>query len=150
MRSIIHILAAFSIVAFFAMNMAEGKKCRQQKMDRNIPNQYLGCFRIELAHSEPQMPLIFCEGISQNPEPWNRVKDKCGCEGDVKPWAPSCQLDFDQAQIRLTCKDAATVECREAVKYWGEAYRSAPNAADPTCYRGDPNYRASQEAAESC
>ena len=82
--------------------------------------------------------------------------DRCGCE--INERAPPCAQDIDYSNFcrgpnfcsRITCKDTATAECREAVQSWGEAYRSAPNAADPKCYNDDPNYRASQAAAENC
>ena len=47
-------------------------------------------------------------------------------------------------------KESATAECRDAVEQWAAAYREAPNAADPECHGEDPNYAASQVAAENC
>merc|ERR1712021_224144 len=82
-------------------------------------------------------------------EPWRNAVDQCSCEN------PGCQLDYSigipPAGIpSFACKEAATSECREAVKQWARAYREAPNAADPKCHGEDGNYVASQRAAENC
>ena len=82
-----------------------------------------------------------------------QVRAGNACDVTEEPWRNvigQCTGQLAMIDDVIACEEAATGECRDAVRQWAMAYREAPNAADPKCNGEDPNYMASQRAAEKC
>ena len=154
MRGIIGVLAAFSAISV-AMNVAQvtaGNACDvTEKAWRNAVDQcscpHAGCQlvfdnqRYQESWSYAMFGLLYS---------WFLVVFGLWISWTKNQTLSNSRITDTSVDNSIACKEAATSECRDAVKQWARAYREAPNAADPMCHEEDPNYLASQRAEENC
>ena len=81
---------------------------------------------------------------------FGKAAEDCNCN---EPDAKTCQLMFtirENETSTITCTEKTSTLCRQSVGAWARAYRNAENADHPECRKGDPNFKASQDAYFSC